>query len=270
MHFRRAWLYYSSVHSHFNDCSLSNIYDALGSWRVSLLKLVTPGLCLLLQRAGLEIDWLINYLINQQQQKKDSNYIFMQEMTLSCSLLGLLKPIICLHPSPSPFRFHYIHNSPLCLLPCISNISILLWICSVLRVCNTLPCTTISVWHVRLHLQNTQHALFLWCPHSCCCPFWSLPKWSSVSCLLFSVSKSCITGLITQERTLAIINIMIKYICICDYLFLTKKEKLLLQLQLFLTMLKPLYCVLEFWQETLHSETKSEVTSVLWCLLLKD
>lgn len=128
-------------------------------------------------------------------------------MTLSCSLLGLLKPIICLHPSPSPFRFHYIHNSPLCLLPCISNISILLWIC------------------VRLHLQNTQHALFLWCPHSCCCPFWSLPKWSSVSCLLFSVSKSCITGLITQERTLAIINIMIKYNCNCDYLFLTKKRE---------------------------------------------
>lgn len=69
MHFRWVWLYYSSVHSHFNDCSLSNIYDALGSWRVSLLKLVTPGLCLLLQRAGLEIDWLINSLINQQQKK---------------------------------------------------------------------------------------------------------------------------------------------------------------------------------------------------------
>lgn len=57
----------------------------------------------------------------------------MTSFPLSCSLLGFLKPIICLHPSPSPFRFHYIHNSPPGLLPCISNISILLWLCSVLR-----------------------------------------------------------------------------------------------------------------------------------------
>lgn len=37
----------------------------------------------------------------------------MTSFPLSCSLLGLLKPIFCLHPPPSPFRFHYIHNSPL-------------------------------------------------------------------------------------------------------------------------------------------------------------
>lgn len=35
----------------------------------------------------------------------------MTSFHLSCSLLGLLKPIFCLHPPPSPF--HYIHNSPL-------------------------------------------------------------------------------------------------------------------------------------------------------------
>lgn len=52
-----------------NGCSLSNIYDALGCCRASLVILVTPGLCLLLSQAGVEIDWLINYLINPQQQE---------------------------------------------------------------------------------------------------------------------------------------------------------------------------------------------------------
>lgn len=51
-----------------NGCSLSNIYDALGCWRVSLVISAAPGLCSLLSQAGVEIDWLINYLINQQQQ----------------------------------------------------------------------------------------------------------------------------------------------------------------------------------------------------------
>lgn len=71
-----------------------------------------------------------------------------------------------------------------------------------------------------------------------------------------------------QKMTQAINN-MIKYKNNSYYMFL-KKEKLLLQLQLFLTIFKTKYCVLELWPETLDFETKSDMTSVLWCRLLED